>query len=101
MPGVVAQFGAITTPLAAVVTSILLGFMAKGKFRTLFIASLWMIPLWCAVLVTASAPREIEFEFGDWWVLLACSPIFLAPWATLTIFPFMLTVRLRKIHWGL
>jgi hypothetical protein len=74
--------------------------MKKGKLRTIIFLILWFIPLIYAALVTVMDRNLIEYEFGDWWALLLMSPFFLALWSVVTLFPFKLVVRLRKVHLG-
>ncbi len=85
---------------AAIAVSALLGVMKKSKIRTTIFLALWLVPLIYAALSTIMARCEIEYEFGDWWALLAVSPYLLALWSVVTLFPFKLVVRLRKVHLG-
>jgi hypothetical protein len=85
----------------AVMASILIGFVRVDKLRTLLLLSWWLLPLWVSLWFTITYSTDIEFEFGAWWAYLAFTPLFLAVWATVTTFPFMLTVRLRKIRCGI
>ena len=86
--------------LIAILASILAGLLAQGKMRIVVIVSLWSIPFWFALWATITDPSGIEREFGAWWAILAFAPFLLSLWAAVTIFPFLLTAKLRKIHRG-
>lgn len=66
--------------------------------RALLIVAVWLVPLWLASWFTVSYSADIAHEFGVWWVYFAFAPLFLAMWATVTLFPFMLVTRLLKIQ---
>ena len=61
---------------------------------------LYLAPVWFGLWFTANYAKDIEYEFGAWWTYLAVAPLFLFPWAAITVFPFMLTARLREIQQG-
>lgn len=94
-------YGAEVVATVAIVVSVLIGFIAASRVRFLLIVGWWLVPLWIILWVTATDAERIAFEFGDWWVGLAVAPILLGLWAAVTIFPYMLTVRLREIQRGI
>ncbi len=59
---------------------------------------LWLAPLWFALWFTANYSADISSEFGAWWAYLAFTPLILAIWAVVTLFPFMLAKRLLEIQ---
>lgn len=78
--------------------AVLVGFLPARKYRTAIIGCIALGPLWFGLWLTFHDWTGIEHEFGTGLALLLFVPVFLAIWATITIWPFMLTVRLRKIH---
>lgn len=86
--------------LVAITVSVLIGFMNASRKRSLLISGWWLIPFWIALWVTVTEAEQIAFALGDWWVLLVVTPLLLALWGAVTIFPYMLTVRLREIRRG-
>ncbi|PNU01654.1 hypothetical protein A8V01_27355 [Novosphingobium guangzhouense] len=89
---------AYTIGLVATVASALLGCLGRSTIRTSLIATIWLAPLWFASWFTAAYSADIAYEFGDWWAYLAFTPLFLAAWAAVTLFPFMLVKRLLEIQ---
>ena len=100
MLAAVAPSGPITIALITVAISVLVGFMISGKLRTFLIVGWWLSPLWFDLWFTAAHGGDIELEFGSQWAFLWLTPVFLALWAVLTIFPFMLTTKIRAIQRG-
>lgn len=82
----------------AVAAAVLVGFLPARKFRTVLIGCIALGPLWLGLWLTFHDWSGIEHEFGTGLAVLMFVPIFLVVWAAVTIFPFMLTVRLRQIH---
>jgi hypothetical protein len=66
--------------------------------RTLLIVGMWLAPLWFASWFTVSYSADIAYEFGAWWAYLAFTPLILALWAAVTLFPFMLVKQLLEIQ---
>lgn len=66
--------------------------------RTMLILAVWLVPLWFALWITISYSADIASEFGWWWIYLAFTPFFLAGWAALTLFPFMVVKRLLQLQ---
>jgi len=58
------------------------------------------VPLFFSLWFTARFSDRIAFEFGAWWTYVAFAPVLLAIWAATTVFPFMLTAKLRGIQRG-
>ena len=87
--------------LSAVIASASLGLLPNGKVRTIAIAILWLVPLWIILWLTINHYDAVAFEFGSGWAYLGFTPLFLAEWSPVTVFPFMLSKRLLQIQRGL
>jgi len=84
--------------VAAIFLSMLMGCLRPCALRAVLIYGLWLAPLWFALWFTANYSADITSEFGAWWAYLAFSPLFLAVWSVVTLFPFMLAKRLLEIQ---
>lgn len=87
-----------TIAFTAILLSALAGCLRLGTLRVVLIFVLWLAPLCFTLWFTANFSAEITSEFGAWWAYLAFTPLILAVWATVTLFPFMLAKRLLEIH---
>lgn len=84
--------------VTAILLSVFVGGFHPGPLRVTLIFGLWLAPFWFALWFTANYSADISSEFGAWWAYLAFTPLILAIWSVVTLFPFMLAKRLLEIQ---